>query len=47
MPYDIKKVEGGYKVKHGSKSFSKKAKSKKAAREQQQAIYANTRKDRY
>ena len=43
MPYKIKKVKGGYKVYSPSGAKSKKPMSKKRARRQQKAIYANTK----
>jgi hypothetical protein len=43
MPYDIKKVKGGYKVFSPTSSKSKKPMSKAKARQQQKAIYANTK----
>jgi hypothetical protein len=38
MPYKIAKVEGGYKVKHGDKAFSKHPQSKEMAEAQRRAI---------
>jgi hypothetical protein len=40
MPYKIAKVAGGYKVKHGSKAFSKSPKTKEGAETQRRAIAA-------
>src|SRR3990167_5475987 len=46
MPYELQKVDGGYKVgkRDGSKKFSKKPLSKKKAVAQQRAMYANESK---
>jgi hypothetical protein len=41
MPFKIKKVRGGYKVKSPRGAKSKKPMSKTKARRQQKAIYAN------
>lgn len=38
MPYRIAKVDGGYKVKHGGKSFSHKPQTKEMAERQRRAI---------
>ena len=43
MPYKIKKVKGGYKVKSPSGFKSKKPMTKKKARRQQKALYANSK----
>jgi hypothetical protein len=42
MPYKLRKVKGGYKVKHGRHSFSRKPLTRTWARKQQQAIYFRT-----
>jgi hypothetical protein len=42
MPYDVKKVKGGYKVFSPSGAKSKKPLTLRQARQQQKAIYANT-----
>jgi hypothetical protein len=46
MPYELRKVHGGYKVGHKgmSKTYSKKPQSKAKAAAQMRAIYANTPK---
>lgn len=43
MPYDVKKVKGGYKVvnKETGKTYSKKPQSKATAEAQRRAMYAN------
>lgn len=38
MPYRIAKVGGGYKVKHGEKSFSKSPQTREMAERQRRAI---------
>ena len=43
MPYRVKKVNGGYKVKSPKRYKSVKPLSKEKARRQQKAIYANTK----
>ena len=43
MPYKIKKVKGGYKVFSPKGAKSRKPLSRKRARAQQKAIYANTK----
>jgi hypothetical protein len=43
MPYKIKKVKGGYKVRSPHGFNSRKPMSKAKARKQQKAIYANTK----
>jgi hypothetical protein len=43
MPYKIKKVKGGYKVKSPKGVKSKKPLTKEMARKQQKALYANTK----
>jgi hypothetical protein len=42
MPYNLRKVKGGYKVFSPTGAKSKKAFTLKQARQQQKAIYANT-----
>jgi hypothetical protein len=42
MPYDIKKVKGGYKVFSPSGARSGKPLTLRQAKKQQRAIYANT-----
>ncbi len=44
MPYKIKEVKGGYKVSGPSGLKSKKPMTKKKARQQQKALYANAPK---
>ena len=43
MPYEVRKVQGGFKVfkKGSSKAYSKKAQSKAKAEAQMRALYAN------
>lgn len=41
MPYRIAKVDGGYKVKHGDKAFSKHPQSRQQAAAQIRAIAAS------
>lgn len=43
MPYDVKKVKGGFKVFSPNGPKSKKPLSQRQARLQQKAIYANTK----
>lgn len=38
MPYRIAKVDGGYKVKHGDKAFSKHPQTRHMAEAQRRAI---------
>lgn len=41
MPFNVAKVDGGYKVKSPRGTKSKKPMTKKKARKQQRAIFAN------
>ena len=43
MPYEVKKVKGGWKTFSPNGPKSKKPMSKSKARQQQKAIYANTK----
>jgi len=43
MPYNIKKVKGGYKVKSPKEYKSKKPLTYRQARQQQKAIYYHTK----
>lgn len=43
MPFKVKKVKGGYKVFSPSGAKSRRPLSKRRARRQQRAIYANTK----
>jgi hypothetical protein len=45
MPYDLRKVNGGYKVGHKGqkKTFSKKPQSRKQALAQMRALYVHTK----
>lgn len=45
MPYEIRKVRGGYKVGHKgqAKTYSNKPQSKGQAKRQLRALYANTK----
>lgn len=43
MPYNVKKVKGGYKVFSPTSAKSHKPLSQRMARQQQKAIYANTK----
>ncbi len=47
MPYEIRKSGSGYKVGHKgqSKTYSDKPMSKKKAKAQMRAMYANTKKE--
>lgn len=47
MPYEIRKVNGGYKVGHKGqdKTYSDKPMSKAKAKRQMRAMYANTKKE--
>ena len=45
MPYEVRKVKGGYKVKSPSGYKSKRPMTLREARQQQKAIYANTKKE--
>lgn len=42
MPYNLKKVKGGYKNFSPNKAMSKKPLTLRMAKQQQKAIYANT-----
>jgi hypothetical protein len=47
MPYEVRKVKGGYKAAHkGGKTYSKHPQSKETARKQIQAIAIHTHESR-